>query len=84
MAGTRTGPEGWSVVVSVLVAAALAAIAVVTVERAGCDDPGRYVVGSRGYELVGGCVEPGDLPVSPAVPAAQNPSSPDPRSPLRP
>jgi hypothetical protein len=60
MAGSRSGPEAWSVVVSVVVA------------------------GSHGYELVGGCVEPGDLPVSPAVPAAQNPSSPDPRSPLRP
>ena len=84
MAGSRSGPEAWSVVVSVVVAVALAAIAVVTVERAGCDDPGHYVLGSRGYELVGGCVEPGDLPVSPAVPAAQNPSSPDPRSPLRP
>ena len=84
MAGTRTGSDAWSVVVSALVAAALTTIAVVTVERAGCDDPGHYEVGSQGYELVGGCLEPGDLPVSPAVPQPPPQPAPDPRSPLRP
>lgn len=49
-------------------AALLAGAAVLTVTRAECDDPGRYVQQSGGgYELVGGCLEPGDLPVGPAA-----------------
>lgn len=49
-------------------AALLTGAAVVTVARAECDDPGRYVQqAGGGYELVGGCLEPGDLPVGPAV-----------------
>jgi hypothetical protein len=46
-----------------LVAALLAAIAVVTVKGAGCDDPGRYELVAGGYELVGGCIAPGDIVV---------------------
>lgn len=84
MAGTRAGTDAWSVVVSVVVAAALATIALVTVERAGCHDPGQYVMGARGYELVGGCLEPGDLQVSPVPPQSPAATSPDPRSPMRP
>ncbi len=84
MASVRTGSGAGSIVVSALVAGVLAAIAVITVEQAGCDDPGHYVVGPRGYELVGGCVEPGDLPVSPSGPRAPAVGTPDPRSPLRP
>ena len=56
-----------------LVAAALAAVAVATVDAAGCKDPGRYELGPHGYELVGGCIAPGDVmvpdPVPPAMPA---------------
>ena len=52
-----------------LVAAALAAVAVVTVEQAGCDDPGRYELRAGGYELVGGCVAPGDIVVHGPTPA---------------
>lgn len=49
-------------------AALLGGAAVFTVAQAECDDPGRYVQQSGGgYELVGGCLEPGDLPVGPAV-----------------
>jgi hypothetical protein len=49
-------------------AALLSGAAVFTVEQAECDDPGRYVQqDGGGYELVGGCLEPGDLPVGPAV-----------------
>ena len=44
-------------------AAALAVGAVVAVRTAGCDDPGHYEVRSWGYELVGGCIAPGDLVV---------------------
>lgn len=47
-------------------AAMLTAAAVYTVERAGCDDPGHYVHAGESFELVGGCLEPGDLPVGPA------------------
>ena len=39
-----------------LVAAALAAVAVATVQHAGCDEPGRYELADDGYELVGGCI----------------------------
>lgn len=84
MAGANSGSGAGSLVASALVAGALATIALITVEQAGCDDPGHYVVGPRGYELVGGCVDPGDLPVRPAGPQVPAPSSPDPRSPLRP
>jgi len=47
-------------------AALLTGTAVFTVTQAECDDPGRYVYQNGGYELVGGCLEPGDLPVGPA------------------
>ncbi len=54
-----------------LVATAAAALllsgaAIYTVDRAGCDEPGHYVVNGETVELVGGCLEPGDLPVGPA------------------
>jgi hypothetical protein len=54
-------------------AALLAAAAVYTVERAGCDDPGHYVRTGESVELVGGCLEPGDLPVGPAPAANTRP-----------
>lgn len=54
-----------------MVATAAAAVllsgaAVYTVQRSGCDDPGHYVTTNGTVELVGGCLEPGDLPVGPA------------------
>jgi hypothetical protein len=52
-----------------VVAAALAVGAVVAVRTAGCDDPGRYELRSWGYELVGGCIAPGDIVVHAPVPA---------------
>jgi hypothetical protein len=55
----------------ILVAAALAAVAVATVDSAGCDDPGRYELGPSGYTLVGGCIAPGDLVVPVPAPPAQ-------------
>jgi len=51
----------------------LAAVAVATVEGAACDDPGRYELGANGYELVGGCIAPGDLMVP--EPTQQPPTS---------
>jgi hypothetical protein len=59
-------------VAPLIVAAALTAVAVLTVARAGCDDPGRYVRGPNGYVLVGGCLAPGDL----AVPGPASPTDP--------
>jgi hypothetical protein len=59
-------------------ATALAVGAVVAARTAGCDDPGHYEVRSWGYELVGGCIAPGDLVVRDPVPAPKpvNPISP--------
>ena len=51
-------------------AAALAVGAVVAARTAGCDDPGHYEVRSWGYELVGGCIAPGDLVVPVPAPAS--------------
>ena len=84
MAGPSIGGTRWSVAVSVLVAAVMATIAFITVQHAGCDDPGRYVIRGTGYELIGGCVESSDLPVAPDIVPAPAPPAPDIRSPLRP
>ena len=56
-----------------IVAAALAAVAVLTVQQAGCDEPGRYELGAHGYELVGGCLAPGDLVVPEPAPQPGTP-----------
>ena len=54
-------------IVGTLAAAALlSGAAVYTVHSAGCDDPGHYVRNGETVELVGGCIEPGDLPVGPS------------------
>ncbi|MCW2718433.1 MAG: hypothetical protein QOG20_211 [Pseudonocardiales bacterium] len=54
-------------VAPLLVAAVLAGLAVFMVQRAGCDDPGRYVPSADGYVLVGGCIAPGDIVVKAPV-----------------
>jgi hypothetical protein len=46
-------------------AMALAGVAVFTVNHAGCADGGRYVQHDGTVELVGGCVNPADLPSAP-------------------
>ena len=56
------------------VAAVLTAIAVVTVQSAGCDDPGRYELVAGGYELVGGCIAPGDIVVPAPTPKPPHPT----------
>jgi len=55
-------------VAPLLAAAALTVVAVLTALRAGCDDPGRYEPRGSGYELVGGCVAPGDIVVPQPAP----------------
>jgi hypothetical protein len=82
MIGPSAGGTRWSVVVSLLVAAAMATIAFLTVHQAGCHDPGRYLARDDGYELVGGCIEANDLPIAPEITPV--PPSPDVRSPYRP
>jgi hypothetical protein len=69
------------VAATMAVAALLTGAAVFTVAQAECDDPGRYVYRNGGYELVGGCLEPGDLPVGPAPNAEpdQHAEAPGPR-----
>jgi hypothetical protein len=65
-------------IVPLVTAAALAVGAVVAARTAGCDDPGHYEVRSWGYELVGGCIAPGDI-VLPQTPApAPKPALPGP------
>lgn len=53
------------VVATVAMAAVLTGAAAVTADRAGCDDPGSWVVRSTSVELVGGCLDSEDLPVAP-------------------
>jgi len=50
-------------VAPLLVATVLTVMAVLTVRGAGCEDPGRYEPRPGGYELVGGCIAPGDMVV---------------------
>jgi hypothetical protein len=54
------------IVATLAAAALLSGAAAYTVQRAGCEDPGRYVHTGNTVELVGGCIERGDLPVGPA------------------
>lgn len=57
-----------TLVSSLAVSAALIGAAFFTVQRAGCDDPGRLVARADGVvQLVGGCVAPGDLVVPGAL-----------------
>ncbi|GAA4612642.1 hypothetical protein [Saccharopolyspora hordei] len=51
-------------------AAALSGAAVLAVLQSGCDDPGTYLVRDDVVELIGGCLEPDDLPVTQRPPVA--------------
>jgi hypothetical protein len=64
------------VAVTVAVAAVLVGAAAVTADRAGCDDPGSWVVRDGTVDLVGGCLDSADLPVAPP-PAQPEPDAPD-------
>ncbi|MCA1189940.1 MULTISPECIES: hypothetical protein [unclassified Saccharopolyspora] len=61
MASTGTLP----LVGGIAVAAVLSAGAVFAVAQAGCDEPGSYRQQDGVVELIGGCVQAEDLPVSP-------------------
>ena len=83
MAGPMAPPASRSrlvlarLVAPLVLAAALAGVAVVTVERAGCDDPGRYETASHGAVYVPGCLLPDgvtDRPVAPGAPAGPDPA----------
>jgi len=63
------------VAATVAVAAVLASAAAVTADRAGCEDPGSWVVRGEGVDLVGGCLDRADLPVAPP-PAPSAPDAP--------
>jgi hypothetical protein len=56
------------VVVTAGVAALLAVAAAITADRAGCAEPGSYVRTPSGIQLVGGCLNSADLPVTPPQP----------------
>ncbi len=47
------------------VAAMLTGAAAITVDQAGCDEPGTWVFTAEGPQLVGGCLDSEDLPVAP-------------------
>lgn len=53
------------VAVTSAVAGLLAGAAIVTANEAACDEPGSYVLGAGNVQLVGGCLQSGDLPVAP-------------------
>ena len=78
--GQRRGPNGSPrprglraavpLLAPLVLAAALAGAAVVTVERAGCESPGHYVATGHGVEYVSGCLGPLDLgPAGPHAPS---------------
>lgn len=67
--------------VPLLAAGVLTLLAVLTVHSAGCDDPGRYELRGTGYELVGGCIAPGDVLVP--APAPAPPAAPTSEAPVR-
>lgn len=61
-----------------LLAAGLTVLAVATVRDAGCDDPGHYELRADGtWSLVGGCVDPDDLVVTPPPTVTAPPPSPE-------
>ncbi|WP_181784620.1 hypothetical protein [Pseudonocardia pini] len=74
--GVRSG--GVRAIVPLAVAAVFGTLAVVTVEQAGCTDPGRYQPVAGGYELVGGCFDPEDLVVPTTPDLDPAPASPVP------
>lgn len=59
--GTRVA-GGVSLLAAMTTAAALTGAAFFTVSQAGCDDPGAYSRHGSEIELIGGCVDQGELP----------------------
>ncbi|MGW0890653.1 hypothetical protein [Saccharopolyspora sp. NPDC002578] len=65
-----------SLVGGVALATVLSAAAVFAVAQSGCDDPGTYRERDGVVELIGGCVQAEDLPVTPAPQLGDAPHSP--------
>ncbi|SFS54771.1 hypothetical protein [Saccharopolyspora flava] len=72
MAQPSTG--ALSLLTGAVMAAALSGAAVLAVLGSGCDDPGTYTEHDGVVELIGGCLHPSDLPITPQDPA----NTPDP------
>ncbi|PPK70281.1 hypothetical protein V5P93_000842 [Actinokineospora auranticolor] len=66
MTGTRK-PRAMPLAGALAAAAVLAGVAVFTVSNAGCASAGQYVQHGNEVELVGGCVDPTDLPAAPGT-----------------
>jgi hypothetical protein len=60
-------------VTGIAVATALSGVAVFTVLRSGCENPGVYQPHDGVVELTGGCIKADDLPVTPQRPARVTP-----------
>ncbi|MBB5067330.1 hypothetical protein BJ969_000418 [Saccharopolyspora gloriosae] len=65
-----------SLVGGIALATVLSAAAVFAVAQSGCDDPGTYRERDGVVELIGGCVQAEDLPVTPAPQLGDAPHSP--------
>ncbi|MFD0919181.1 hypothetical protein [Saccharopolyspora rosea] len=72
---TRLTPASgaFPLVTGIVAAAALSGAAVFAVLHSGCDDPGAYRAHDGVVELVGGCLQPDDLPVTPKAPGPVRP-----------
>ncbi|MBM7771872.1 hypothetical protein JOD54_002076 [Actinokineospora baliensis] len=67
MAARRTMPLAGAAAAALV----LAGVAVFTVSNAGCASAGEFVQRPQGLELVGGCVDPADLPAAPSTPTSE-------------
>lgn len=65
---------GTGLLAAVVGAAALTGAAFFTVNQASCGDPATYVRTDGQVELIGGCVDPADLPGSRPVKLAPEPA----------
>ncbi|WP_018683235.1 hypothetical protein [Actinokineospora enzanensis] len=72
MAGTRK-KQAMPLAGALAAALVLAGTAVFTVSNAGCASAGEYVQHDGQVELVGGCVDPADLPPAPGTQPAGTP-----------
>ncbi|MBB5153492.1 hypothetical protein [Saccharopolyspora phatthalungensis] len=72
---TRLTPmnSAFPLVTGIVTATALSGAAVLAVLQSGCDEPGSYHSHDGVVELIGGCLQPGDLPVSPRHPTESRP-----------
>lgn len=60
-------------VAGLVTAAALSGAAAIAVLHSGCEQPGSYLEHDGVVELIGGCLQPSDLPVVPRPPSTPEP-----------